>query len=66
MYSDTALRSAGMKILADNLGEVDAARFIFLIKSDHFDYTEWQRDLFKDMSIKEISAKAMEYRNSTD
>ena len=27
-----------------------------------FDYTKWQENLFEDMSIKEISQKASEYR----
>jgi hypothetical protein len=49
----------------ENLGLVDAERFIFLISSERFDYTEWRREnLFKDMTIEEISRAAMEYRHS--
>jgi hypothetical protein len=30
-----------------------------------FDYTEWQRDLFNDMSVKELSNSAMkEYKSN--
>jgi hypothetical protein len=41
-------------------------RFISIVKSDNFDYTEWQRDLWKDRSIDEIHqmATAFEARNS--
>jgi len=28
-----------------------------------FDYTKWQKDLFDDMSVDELSEKAMEYVN---
>jgi hypothetical protein len=49
-----------MDVLIDKLGEVDAERFISMIKSDTFDYTEWQRNLWKDKSIDEIYAMAVE------
>jgi hypothetical protein len=29
-----------------------------------FDYTEWRKDLFEDMTIDELSEKAMEYVNN--
>jgi hypothetical protein len=62
MMSDTALRCAGMKLLAENLGELEAERFIFLMNSDRFDYTEWQRDLFEDMTLHELGEKAMQFQ----
>jgi hypothetical protein len=64
MYAEMALRNAGMKILINNLGRVEAERFISLIIREPFDYTEWQRGLFNDMSVKELSNLAMkEYKN---
>ena len=64
MHTDMILRDEGMKILINNLGRVEAERFISLIIRDPFDYTEWQRNLFNDMSVKELSALAMkEYKN---
>ena len=60
MKSDTIIRNEGMKALLDNLGMVEAERFIMLIQKDPFDYTKWQEDLFEDMSIEEISKKATE------
>jgi hypothetical protein len=64
MYAEMSLRKEGMKILINKLGQVEAERFISLIIREPFDYTEWQRDLFNDMSVKELSNLAMnEYIN---
>jgi len=64
MYAEMALRKAGMKVLVNNLGKVEAERFISFIIREPFDYTEWQRDLFNDMSVKELSNLAMKEYNS--
>jgi len=40
MKSEIALRSEAVEILIDELGLVDAQKFISLIKRDTFDYTE--------------------------
>jgi hypothetical protein len=45
MRTDTILRVDAMNVLIENLGEVDAERFISIVKSDNFDYTKWQRNL---------------------
>jgi hypothetical protein len=64
MYAEMALRNEGMKVLINKLGRVEAERFISLIIREPFDYTEWQRDLFNDTSVKELSNLAMkEYRD---
>jgi hypothetical protein len=64
MYAEMALRDEGMKILVNKLGQVEAERFISLIIREPFDYTEWQRDLFNNMSVKELSNIAMKaYKN---
>jgi len=63
MYAEMNLRNEGMKVLINNLGPVEAERFISLIIREPFDYTEWQRDLFNNMAVKELSNKAMkEYK----
>jgi hypothetical protein len=54
MYAEMTLRDEGMKILINKLGRVEAERFISLIIREPFDYTEWQRGLFGDMSVKVI------------
>jgi hypothetical protein len=60
MYNETVLRNKGMQILRNNLGNVEAERFISLMNREPFDYTEWQRDLFDGMGVKELSRLAME------
>lgn len=40
MKTDTVIRSEGMKILSDNLGMVEAERFVMLIQREPFDYTK--------------------------
>lgn len=59
MRNDTLVRAEGMKILLEGLGKVDAERFISLIIKEPFDYTKWQKDLFSDMSVRELSKTAM-------
>ena len=57
--NDTLVRSEGMRILLEGLGKVDAERFISLIIKEPFDYTNWQKDLFSDMNVRELSNNAM-------
>jgi len=59
MNTEMTLRTEGMKALINSLGRVEAERFISLIIRDPFDYTEWQRDLFNNLSVKELSNMAM-------
>ena len=60
-----ALLSAGMEALIQRLGTVEAERFISIIIREPFDYTEWRKEnLFKGMTVEEISKEAMEYANS--
>jgi len=54
MRTDRVLRTDAMNLLVKGLGEVEAERFIYLMKREDFDYTEWQRDLWKDKSIDEV------------
>jgi hypothetical protein len=64
MFTEKVLRNKGMEVLIDKLGKVEAERFISLIIREPFDYTEWQRGLFDDLTVKELSNAAMkEYKN---
>ena len=54
MKSDTLIKSEGMKVLAENLGIVEAERFITLVLREPFDYTKWQRNLYGDTSVKDL------------
>jgi hypothetical protein len=62
MLSDTEIRVAGLRALIAALGDVQAEKFIALIQREPFDYTEWQRALWPDKSIEEISQAAMKQR----
>jgi len=64
MRTDTIIRNAGTQVLMENLGLVEAERFITIIQKESFDYTQWQENLFENMSLEEISQKAAEYRAS--
>ena len=65
MIADTEIRLKGMEALICTLGEVQAERFISLVMREPFDYTIWQRKLWLDKSVEEISHKAMLYRNQS-
>jgi len=58
MRTDTLIRNEGMLALNERLNAVEVERFITLLIRDPFDYTKWQRDLYKDMSVTELSKKA--------
>ena len=61
MITDTEIRVKGVKALAESLGEVEAERFIAIIQREPFDYTEWQSELFNQMSVKQLSKKASNF-----
>ena len=60
MRTDNVLRVDAINLLIKGLGEVEAERFICLVKREQFDYTEWQRTLWDDLSIEEVYALAAE------
>ena len=62
MNTDVDIRSVGMEVLIENLGLIEAERFVMLIQKDSFDYTKWREDLFDDMTLEELSHRAREYR----
>lgn len=59
--NDAVIRREGMSLLIENMGKVDAERFISLIIREPFDYTEWQTNLFEEMSLEELGEKAMQF-----
>lgn len=63
--TDTEIRLRGMDALVEALGEVEAERFVALIQREPFDYTEWQRTLWEDKSVEEISRMAMALRENS-
>jgi len=70
MHNSTALKDKGMRVLAEQLGLVEAERFIALMRRDPFDYTEWRQGIFTDDSLDTFLTDAQNYRikmtNSTN
>ena len=59
---NSAIVSAGMRLLRENLGLVETEIFIFNIKAKGFDYTEWRREnLWEDLTTEELFAKAADF-----
>jgi len=59
MLTDTEIKLKGLEALINALGEVQAEKFISLILREPFDYTLWQRNLWSDASLEELSQNAM-------
>jgi len=64
--TDTEIKLQGMEALIAALGEVQAEKFISLIAREPFDYTVWQRKLWSDKSVEEISRMAMKRRKENE
>ena len=64
MSSDTEVRIRGLRALVEALGTVEAERFITLILREPFDYTKWQRQLWVEKNVDEISKAAMAMRGA--
>jgi hypothetical protein len=65
MSTDTEVRIRGLRALVEALGTVEAERFITLILREPFDYTQWQRQLWADRSVDELSKAAMAMRSTS-
>lgn len=54
--NNIALVSRCMDILCNQVGIVDTERFIYIMRSEAFDYTKWQRDHYDNISPNELDA----------
>ena len=63
--STAEIMSRGMKCLMEQLGVVEAERFVATVIREKFDYTRWQRDYFDGKTPEEIrqEAEAFELEN---
>ncbi len=64
--TDTELRLKAMSILSKTIGKVEAERFISLMIREPFDYTEWQKQQWNDIDVKELSSMAMKGFEKTE
>jgi len=62
MRNATVLKDEGMRILAEQLGLVEAERFIVLMRREPFDYTEWRQGIFKETPLDTFLTDAQKYR----
>ena len=60
--TDNMLAIKCMNILMDAVGPVDAERFVSIVTNDSFDYTEWQRDLFKGETVESLFEKVRDFQ----
>ena len=65
MKTNTVLRDRGMRVLAEQLGLVEAERFIALIRREPFDYTQWRQGLYEDVPLDTFLKNAQNYRNAS-
>jgi len=59
---NTVLKDEGMRILAEQLGLVDAERFIVLMRREPFDYTNWRQGLFNEVPLDTFLKNAQKHR----
>jgi len=64
MRTDTIIIYEGMKALREKLDIVETEKFISLILRENFDYTEWQRNLWKNKTVDEIFYAAKNYEEN--
>lgn len=58
MDSTMEIMNKGINCLIQQMGVVEAEKFISIINREKFDYTKWQRHLFEDMTLEEINKVA--------
>jgi len=57
------LKEKGMRVLAEQLGVVEAERFIVMLHREQFDYTQWRHGLFNDVPLDTFLRDAQKYRD---
>lgn len=60
------IKITGLQALTDALGLVEAERFVALTQKEKYDYTKWRDSLFEDLTIEDISRKAMELQRKSN
>jgi len=61
MRTDTVIKTEGFHALLDKLDAVETERFIALLNRKQFDYTEWRKSLWENLTVDKLSGKAMEH-----
>lgn len=61
MIDNTALANRCMQILCEHVGVVNAERFLVMVKSESFNYTEWQREHYDEIPDEVLRRDMIEY-----
>lgn len=61
MESTSEIMNTGMKCLVEQMGIIEAERFISVIIREKFDYTKWQREYFDAKTPTEIREEASQF-----
>lgn len=64
MRTDSEIIYDAYNTLASTMDILELERFIMLVKRDNFDYAEWRKYLWEDLSVEEISQRAMDFVKS--
>ncbi|MCL2055404.1 MAG: hypothetical protein FWG90_13365 [Oscillospiraceae bacterium] len=54
----SAIMSAGMKVLRETLGVIEAEIFITNINRNQSDYTKWRENLWENLTLRELLERA--------
>ena len=54
LLTDDELRHKGLSVLEDELGPVEALRFLAIVRREPFDYQAWRETCFAGMSVEEV------------
>ena len=55
----SAIISAGMNVLRETLGVIEAEIFISTINRNQLDYTNWRENLWEDLTLNELLQRAV-------
>ena len=64
MDSTAEIMNKGMKCLMEQMGVIEAERFISVIIREKFDYTKWQRDYFDAKTPTVIREEASQFEKN--
>ena len=62
MRTETEIKYKGIEVLLKELGDVETEIFIKMLIREPFDYTKWQRTLWPELTVNELSKKAMDHQ----
>jgi len=54
----SAIMSAGMRVLRETLGVIEAEIFLTNISGNKTDYTKWRENLWEDLTLRELLERA--------